>query len=100
MLSSGTEKKKKNENKPVIFVNTSKANSRHFSSQNILAKQHCPSPLSICNVCVCVCVCVCVRARVRARSRAYVRACVRVCVRARACLCACVCLCVCACGRA
>ena len=30
---------------------------------NISAKQHCPSPLSVCTVyvCVCVCVCVCVR---------------------------------------
>ena len=28
-------------------------------SQNISAKQHCPSPLSVCTVCVC-CVCVCV----------------------------------------
>ena len=52
----------------------SKANSRHFSSENISAKQHCPSPLSVCTVCVCVCVCVCVRA--------CVRACVCVCVRA------------------
>ena len=26
---------------------------RHFSSQNISAKQHCPSPLSVCTVCVC-----------------------------------------------
>ena len=37
----------------------SKANSRHFSSQNISAEQHCPSPLSVCTECVCVCVCVC-----------------------------------------
>ena len=33
-------------------------------SQNISAKQHCPSPLSVCTVCVCmhvhVCVCVCI----------------------------------------
>ena len=36
----------------------SKANSRHFSSQNISAEQHCPSPLSVCTECVCVCVCV------------------------------------------
>ena len=36
----------------------SKANSRHFSSQNISAKQHCPSPLSVCTMCVCVCVCI------------------------------------------
>ena len=43
----------------------SKANSRHFSSQNISGKRHCPSPLSVYTVCVCVCVCVwvCVRAR-------------------------------------
>ena len=39
----------------------SKANSRHFSSQNISAKQHCLSPLWVCAVCVCVCVCVCAR---------------------------------------
>ena len=39
----------------------SKANWRHFSSQNISAKQRCPSPLSVCTVCVlCVCVHVCV----------------------------------------
>ena len=38
----------------------SKANSRHFSSQNISVKPHCPSPLSVCPVWVCVCVCVCV----------------------------------------
>ena len=42
----------------------SKAKSRHSSSQNISAKQHCPSPLSVCTVCVCmhvhVCVCVCI----------------------------------------
>ena len=36
----------------------SKANSRHFSSQNISVKPHCPSLLSVCTVCVCVCVCV------------------------------------------
>ena len=35
----------------------SKVNSRYFSSQNISAKQQCPSPLSVCTVCVCVCVC-------------------------------------------
>ena len=35
----------------------SKANSRHSSSQNISAKQHCPSPLSVC-MCVCVYTCV------------------------------------------
>ena len=40
----------------------SKVNSRHFSSQNISVKPHCPSLLSVCTVCVCVCVCVCVRA--------------------------------------
>ena len=45
----------------------SKANSRHFSSQNILVKPHCPSLLSVCAVhcpsllSVCT-VCVCVRA--------------------------------------
>ena len=44
----------------------SKANSRHFSSQNISVKPHCPSLLSVCTVracvraCVRVCVCVCV----------------------------------------
>ena len=46
----------------------SKVNSRHFSSQNISVKPHCPSLLSVCTVCVCVCVraythvhaCVCV----------------------------------------
>ena len=45
----------------------SKANSRHFSSQNISVKSHCPSLLSVCySVCACVracvraCVCVCV----------------------------------------
>ena len=54
----------------------SKANSRHFFSQNISVKPHCPSLLSVCTVCVCVCVCVCVRA--------CVRACVCVCVRVRA----------------
>ena len=42
------------------FSLPSKANSRHFSSQNISVKQHCPSPLSVCTVCVCVCVSVCV----------------------------------------
>ena len=47
-----------------------KVSSRHFSSQNISVKPHCPSLPSVCTVCVCVCVCV----------RAYVRACVRVCV--------------------
>ena len=36
----------------------SKANSRHFSSQNISVKPHCPSLLSVCTVCVCVCMCV------------------------------------------
>ena len=40
----------------------SKANSRQSSSQNISVKQHCPSPLSVCTVCVCV------------------RACIRVCI--------------------
>ena len=34
----------------------SKANSRHFSSQNISVKPHCPSLPSVCTVCVCVCV--------------------------------------------
>ena len=41
----------------------SKANPRHFSSQNIFtAKQHCPSPLSVSTMCVCMraCMCVCV----------------------------------------
>ena len=33
----------------------SKANSRHFSSQNISVKPHCPSLLSVCTVCACVC---------------------------------------------
>ena len=54
----------------------SKANSRHFSSQNISVKPHYPSILSVCTVYVCVCVCV----RARARVRACVRACVCVCV--------------------
>ena len=36
----------------------STANSRHFSSQNISVKQHCPSPLSVCTVCVCMHACV------------------------------------------
>ena len=40
----------------------SKANSRHFSSQNISVKPHCPSLPSVCTVCVCVCVCVRARA--------------------------------------
>ena len=35
----------------------SKANSRHFSSQNISIKPHCPSLLSVCTVCVCVHAC-------------------------------------------
>ena len=43
----------------------SKSNSRHFSSQNISVKPHCPSLLSVCTVCVCVCACACVRACVR-----------------------------------
>ena len=34
----------------------SKANSGHFSSQNISAKLHCQSSLSVCTMCVCVCV--------------------------------------------
>ena len=34
----------------------SKVNSRHFSSQNISVKPHCPSLPSVCSVCVCVCV--------------------------------------------
>ena len=42
----------------------SKASSRHFSSQNISVKPHCPSLPSVCTVCVfvsaCVCVCVCI----------------------------------------
>ena len=36
----------------------SKANSRQFSSPNISVKQHCPSPLSVCTMCVCMFVCV------------------------------------------
>ena len=32
----------------------SKTNSKIFSSPNILIKQHCPSPLSICTMCVCM----------------------------------------------
>ena len=32
----------------------SKTNSKTFSSPNILIKQHCPSPLSICTMCVCM----------------------------------------------
>ena len=50
----------------------SKVNSRHFSSQNISVKPHCPSLPSVCTVCVRVCACACVRA--------CVRACVHVCV--------------------
>ena len=38
----------------------SKSTSRHFSSQNISVKPHCPSLLSVCTVCVCVSQCVCV----------------------------------------
>ena len=40
----------------------SKANSRHFFSQNISVKPHCPSLLSVCTVRACVraCVCACV----------------------------------------
>ena len=56
----------------------SKANSRHFFSQNISVKLHCPSLLSVCTVCLFVCVCVCV----------FV--CVCVCVRARVCSCVCI----------
>ena len=37
----------------------SNVNSRHFSSQNISVRPHCPSLPSVCTVCVCVCVCVC-----------------------------------------
>ena len=58
----------------------SKANSRHFSSQNISVKPHCPSLLSVCTVCtvcVCVCVCVCVRACVCACVRASLAWCVK-----------------------
>ena len=59
--------------------------SRHFSSQNISVKQHCPLHLiSLYSVCVCVCVCL------------YVCVCVCVCV----CMCVCVCVCVCMCVRA
>ena len=36
----------------------SRANSRHFSSQNISVKPQCPSLVSVCTVCMCVCVCV------------------------------------------
>ena len=59
----------------------SKANSRHFSSQNISVKQHCHSSLSVQFVCVyvCVCVCVCVCC---VCARACVCVCVRACVRA------------------
>ena len=59
----------------------SKANSRHFSSQNISVKPHCPSLLPVCTVYVCVRACV--------RAYACVRACVRacVCVRVRVCVC-------------
>ena len=44
----------------VLLSLPSKANSRHFSSQNISVKPHCPSLLSVFTVCVCVCVCVCI----------------------------------------
>ena len=40
----------------------SKANSRHFSSQNISVKPHCPSLPSVCTVYVCVRAYMCVRA--------------------------------------
>ena len=36
----------------------SKANSRHFSSQNISVKPCCPKFLSVCTVCVCVHTCI------------------------------------------
>ena len=49
----------------------SKANSRHFSSQNISAKQCCPASIPVCTVCVCVCVCVRVCACVRACVHVY-----------------------------
>ena len=52
--------------------------SRHFSSQNISVKRHCPPPISVCTLCL----------------RACIRACVRACVRACACVCVCVCVCV------
>ena len=77
-------------NQALCYSLPSKANSRHFSSQNMSFKQHCPSPLSVCTVCVCVCVCVCVRACVRACVSACVRACVRACVCVFVCLRACV----------
>ena len=48
----------------------SKFSSRHFSSQNISVKPHCPSLPSVCTVCVRVCACAC----------ACVRACVCVCI--------------------
>ena len=63
----------------------SKANSRHFSSQNISIQPHCSSLLSV------VCVCVCVRERERERERVCV--CVCVCVRERESVCVCVCVC-------
>ena len=56
----------------------SNANSRHFFSQNISVKPHCPSLLSVCTVCVYVCVCVCVCVCV---------VCVCVCVCVRVCVC-------------
>ena len=58
----------------------SKANSRHFSSQNISVKPHCPSLLSVCTVRARARACVCVCARVRACVRACVRVCVCVCI--------------------
>ena len=63
-----------------LLTLSSKANSRHFSSQNISVKPHCPSLLSVCTVFVCMCVCVCVCACVRACVRACVLACVRACI--------------------
>ena len=60
----------------------SKANSRHFSSQNIAVKPHCLHSCQFVQcVCVCVCVCVCLCVCV------CVYVCVCVCARARARLC-------------
>ena len=60
----------------LLFSLPSKVNSRHFSSQNISVKPHCPSLPSVWTVCVCVCVCECVCVCVCV----YVCACVYVCV--------------------
>ena len=39
--------------KTFCLIRLRRSHSRHFSSQNISVKQHCPSPLSVCTMCVC-----------------------------------------------